>query len=173
MTLRFHKFLRSLSLALILACGGVASAQDPTYEEALKFGGNCAVAEALSAYSDPNITSILEIRCDGTAVLWRRSSSRYKQGVVRGEFVGVPLIAVIDPEDLTAFLKLPPQIGIRSSAPHGTTLRLAVRKDPAENFVVGELLSLDGDDRSPQVIMFQRAWNQVWNGIEWPPIRFR
>lgn len=165
--------LRSLLLALILAGGSVVSAQDRRFEDALKFHGNCAVAEAISAYSDPNITSILEIRCDGTAALWRRSSSRYKQGVVRGEFVGVPLAVVIDHEDLTAFMKLPPQVGTRSTAPHGTTLRLAMRQGPRDNFVVVELLSANGDDRGPQVITFQRTWNQVWVGIDWPPIRFQ
>ena len=165
--------LRSLSLALILASGSVVSAQERKFEDALKFHGNCAVAEAISAYSDPNIISILEIRCDGTAALWRKSSSRHKQGVVRGEFVGVPLVVVIDPEDLTAFLKLPPQIGVRSTAPHGTTLRLAMRQGPTDNFVVVELRSLDGGDRSPQVITFQRTWNQVWNGIDWPSIKFQ
>jgi hypothetical protein len=131
------------------------------------------VAEALSTYSDPTITSILEIRCDGAAALWRRSSSRYKQGVVRGEFVGVPLAVVIDPEDFAAFLKLPPQIGVRSTAPHGTTLRLAMRQGSTDNFVVVQLLGLSGSNRDAQVIAFQRAWNQVWNGIDWPPIRFQ
>jgi hypothetical protein len=165
--------MRSLALAFILASGSVASAQDRKFEDAIKFQGNCAVAEAISAYSDPNTTSILEIRCDGTAALWRKSSSRYKQGVVQGEFVGVPLAVVIDPEDLTAFLKLPPEVGVRSTAPHGTTLRLAMRQGPADNFVVVQLPSLDGDGRDPKVITFQRTWNQVWNGIDWPPVRFR
>ena len=165
--------LRSLLLAFILADGSIAFAQNRTFEDALKFDGNCAVAEALSAYSDPNITSILEIRCDGTAALWRKSSSRYKQGVVRGDFVGVPLAVVMDPEDFAAFLKLPTQIGVRSTAPHGTTLRLAMRQGSTDNFVVVQLPSLSGSNRDAQVITFQRAWNQVWNGIDWPAIRFQ
>ncbi len=160
-------------MALLLAASSVATAQERKFEEALKRNDNCAVAEGISAYSDPNIRSVLEIRCDGTASLWRRSSSRYKQGVVHGEFVGVPLAIVIDPNDFSAFLKLPPHVGARSTAPHGTTLRLAVRQGPTENFVVVQLLSLGEDSGNAQVITFKRTWNQVWDGIEWTPIRFQ